>query len=314
MKHDLNVVIGVFAYKRAKHLAILLDSLALNRSSLDIPLRIYIDGPKGDDDIQLTSQVLHEASRPRGFSSVEIIPRPTNLGLYASITLGVSELLQEFEAAIIFEDDLLLSAYCIDYFLKALTIYQRDDLVASIHAWTPSIRSKLPDTFFLRGAECWGWATWRSKWSLFRHDAANMVEEMKNQNLIDEFNYFGGYDYFQMLQDRANNINNSWAICWRASCFLANKLTLHPSTTLVENIGCDYSGEHCGPDPLLQSKLSDWKPNVEPVVVVEDSLAYRAYCNYFKSFITSSPVMVRLKKKLKQLLSLFDIIRPFQVN
>ena len=221
-----------------------------------MPLRVYVDGPRTALDATSVREVINVARSAKGFSSVEVIERSTNLGLYKSLTSGISQAFDDFDAVIVFEDDLVTSPFAIKYFLDALSTYRSCANVASIHGWTPPIREELPETFFLRGADCWGWATWRDQWSNYRHDATNMAYEIKSRGLVNEFNLNGSYDYFQMLCDRANGLNNSWAICWMASCFLLNKVTLHPGHSLVQNIGLDYSGEHCGPASIMSSQLT----------------------------------------------------------
>src|SRR3546814_20191642 len=50
--------------------------------------------------------------------------------------------------------------------------------------------------------------------------------------------------YTEMLRNQISGKNNSWAVRWQASCYLADKLTLYPGRSLVENIGNDSSGTH----------------------------------------------------------------------
>ena len=290
-----NTVVIVFAYNRPDHLEKTLNSLESNDCASSLPLRVYIDSPKSKSDQEMSQEVYKIASRSRRFKSVSIIKRPTNLGLYASVTLGVSESLAEYESAIIFEDDMVTSPNCLSYFLEALNIYRLDKQVASIHAWVPRTSVPLPATFFMRGAECWGWATWRESWKLFRHDAMNMADEIQRQGLVHEFNLRGGYNYYRMLQDRANYKNASWAICWRASIFLENCLTLHPSDSLVSNIGLDMSGIHSGYSRSLEVSLSSVKIDVKRLPLCEDSYAYEAISNYFKS---TSSLYFLAKEKL----------------
>lgn len=104
----------------------------------------------------------------------------------------------------------------------------------------------MPETFFLRGADCWGWATWKRGWNLFNANGLQLLQQLQEKKLEKEFDLDGCYDYTKMLQDQIDGKNNSWAIRWRASAFLADKLTLYPSKSLVHNIGFDNSGTHCG--------------------------------------------------------------------
>lgn len=49
-----------------------------------------------------------------------------------------------------------------------------------------------------------------------------------------------------MLKHQANRKIDSWAIRLYASMFLNDGLCLHPRKSLVNNIGHDDSGVHCG--------------------------------------------------------------------
>ena len=278
----LSTAICVFAYKRPIHLAKVLDALASNEEAKSITVYVYIDGPKEGDNIAVASSVREVASAQRGFSDLRIIARQKNLGLYKSVTDGVTSILQEWDSVIVLEDDIVLSTYCIEYFLESLKRYQDNPRVASIHGYCPPFMDEPPETFFLRGADCWGWATWRDKWSLFRSDAARMAHEIEIKNLRHEFNLKGGYDYLGMLKQKALGKNNSWAICWHASCFIADKLTLYPGRSLVSNIGFDNSGEHCKELKFLQVQLIDKKLKHTHSKVMVDSKIFEAYCQYFR--------------------------------
>jgi hypothetical protein len=257
MSDGLETAIVVFAYKRPDHLGRVFQALALNPNWSSYPLRIYVDGPKSAADEDAVSRVI---SLSRDFvqdhHDAFIIARSENFGLYRSLTTGVSECLVDFESVIVLEDDIVLSPFALSYFSEALALYRNNSRVGSIHAYLPPVKGRLPETFFLRGADCWGWATWRDRWSLFRSDAAEMLQELERRRLVREFNLFGAYNYFHMLQGRALHQNNSWAICWHASCFLADLYTLYPGSSLAANIGFDDSGEHCRPDKRLEAQLS----------------------------------------------------------
>ena len=60
-----------------------------------------------------------------------------------------------------------------------------------------------------------------------------------------------------MLEGQIAGSNNSWAIRWYASAFLAGKLTLYPGRSLVQNIGNDDSGTHCGTTTALDVAVSE---------------------------------------------------------
>jgi hypothetical protein len=86
-----------------------------------------------------------------------------------------------------------------------------------------------------------------------------------------------------MLDARAAALNNSWAICWHASNFLANKLTLYPGKSLVRNIGLDGSGENCGPSEVMVTEASQSPVRVEKIPVEVNPSVYSKYCNHFST-------------------------------
>ena len=277
----LATCISLFAYKRPSHLRACLDALLANDEARNLDLRIYVDAPRHCSDVEAHHKVLSVCHEPWPFSSFKVIKRDKNLGLYKSLTVGISETLCDYESVIVIEDDIKSSPFLVKYLLEGLRLYADHKAVASIHGYTPPIKQQLPETFFLRGADCWGWATWRDRWNLFRHDAAAMAQEIRHLGLVHEFNLNGNYDYLGMLDARAAGMNNSWAICWHASCFLANKLTLYPGKSLVSNIGLDASGEHCGPSKVMATEASQRHVRVERIPVEVNPIVYSKYCNHF---------------------------------
>ena len=241
------VAIVCFAYNRPRHLQITLRALAENAEAASLPLFVYVDGAKNDFDNFLISEAVDVAhSFGSCFHRLILKVREANFGLFRSLTLGITEVLEQFDQVIVLEDDIVVSKGFLSYVLQALDFYEDEKDVASIHGYTPAFSTNLPQSFFLKGADCWGWATWKDRWSLFRDDAALMLRELEQENRVHEFDLLGAYPYSALLKARAAGQSSSWAICWHASCFLAGKYTLYPGTSLVKNIGLDNSGEHCG--------------------------------------------------------------------
>ena len=85
-----------------------------------------------------------------------------------------------------------------------------------------------------------------------------------------------------MLKDQIKGANDSWAIRWHASAFLAGKLTLYPGRSLVHNIGTDSSGTHCGDLDNMDAKLSETKINLNNISVESSLTAREAFENFFR--------------------------------
>src|SRR3546814_16626601 len=102
----------------------------------------------------------------------------------------------------------------------------------------------MPQHYFLEGAECGGCATVRRAGGGFNPDGRALLPELERRHLLHHFDFDGSFPYTEMLRNQISGKNNSWAVRWQASCYLADKLTLYPGRSLVENIGNDYSGPH----------------------------------------------------------------------
>lgn len=301
-KPSVSVAITVFAYKRPKHLRACLSALAQNQEARHLDLRLYVDAPKSDEDRAAHQEVLNVCKDSWCFSNIRIFQHQANKGLFRSLVEGITETLQQYDQVIVIEDDIEASPFLIRYLLEGLSLYRETKRVASIHGYTPPIKQELPETFFLLGADCWGWATWRDRWQLFRHDADAMANEIRQRNLVNEFNLNGNYDYLEMLDARAAGLNNSWAICWHASCFLANKLTLYPGHSLVKNIGLDGSGEHCGPSKVMQSKASAKPVRVEKIDLEVNGDTSTIYCAHFFAGNPFRLNLLRIAKRTKYII------------
>ena len=97
-----------------------------------------------------------------------------------------------------------------------------------------------------------------------------LLAEIKKRKLTSRFDFFGGYPYLQMLQDQIAGKNNSWAVRWYASALLADKLTLYPGRSLVRNIGCDDSGQHCKETEIYNADMWAKKTIIGGCEIKED--------------------------------------------
>ena len=234
----------LFAYRRPDHLKAALASLSANPAAKDTSLTIYCDGPKNPADSQLVEQVRTVAKSAQGFKELRVVERVENLGLAQSVISGVTQALETSENVIVMEDDLVVSNDFLDYMNQGLELYKNNQEVISIHGYMYAIPAVLPQTVFLKGADCWGWATWRRGWEIFEPDSKKLLKELDKSPDRALFDFNGAFPYRQMLKDQASGTIDSWAIRWYASAFLANKLTLYPGQSLVENIGQEGSGTH----------------------------------------------------------------------
>ena len=270
----------IFAYNRPNHLASTLNGLMNCDSFFKSRIIIYFDGPKNDKDNELVEKTRAIAKEILS-NRAEYRYGKVNRGLAASIISGVSDTVSRYGRVIVVEDDLLVSPYFLDYMNEGLSLYKDDESVASIHGYLYPISCNLPETFFLRGANCWGWATWQRAWVKFETNGSLLLKELKNKKLESSFDLDNSYPYYRMLKDQIRGRNNSWAVRWHASTFLLNMYTLYPGRTLVENIGMDGSGEHCKQNiPILP--LANSPIIVKRISIEENGLARQALIKYMR--------------------------------
>jgi len=291
--------IALFAYRRPEHLRRTVESLRANPEAAQTRLVVFCDAagrPEHEDGV---AAVRAHLERLEGFAAVEIVHRPRNLGLAGNIIDGVGRLVEQCGRVIVVEDDLLVSPHFLRFMNDGLSLYAQEPRVASIHGYTYPVAQSLPETFFLRGADCWGWATWRRAWQHFRLDGAALLAELKDQGLLADFDLDGSYAYSRMLRDQIAGRNDSWAVRWHAACYLDNLLTLYPGRSLVHNIGNDASGTH-GEDRDVYTQLPTPEPiAVSPLPLQPSDEARSAFVQYFRS-LKPGPVQ-RLGRALRRL-------------
>ncbi len=275
--------IVLFVYSRLHHAMRTVDALLKNYGAMEHDLIVYSDGARGVNDETSVEAVRKYFKSVSGFKQVILRCRESNYGLSHSIISGVSEVLMDYEEVIVLEDDLITSPYFLQYMNDGLILYKNNPDVLSVHGYMYPVRVPMPEAFFMRGADCWGWATWRRGWKLFNSNGQYLLDELRRNKLTCQFDLQGAYKYTQMLEDQINGKNDSWAIRWHASAFLANKLTLYPSRSLVQNIGNDSSGTHCDSTTELDVELSTTPISLQNVIVQESVLATKAVQDFFQS-------------------------------
>ena len=81
-----------------------------------------------------------------------------------------------------------------------------DDSI-SVHGYIYPIKKSLPDTFFIKGADCLGWGTWKRGWDLFNSNGSELLHCLKERSLTRTFDFEGSYPYTRMLERQVNHQN-----------------------------------------------------------------------------------------------------------
>ena len=286
----------LFVYNRPFHTRKVIEALQVNEYSLQTNLIIYSDASNDPFNLEVI-QTRNYLKNVGGFKSISIIERQENWGLAKNIIDGVTSIVNRYGKVIILEDDLVVSPYFLKYMNEALDLYEKEEKVISIHGYVYPVKRTLPETFFIKGADCWGWATWKRGWDLFCSDGKALLIEKRN--LKKEFDFNNSYPYCRMLRQQIAGKNNSWAVRWYASAFLHNKLTLYPGRSLVNQIGMDGSGTHCSTNEMFDVPLTNSSIVLSNIDIQESKLGRDAFIYYFRYIMFYYKVKARLKRIFK---------------
>lgn len=270
--------IALFVYNRSDHVLRTLSALQANALARKSHLCVFSDGPNGSQDIARVEAVRRIVKGITGFDKISIREQSENLGLAKSIMTGVTELAAAYGRVIVLEDDLVVAPGFLTFMNAALERYEKDQQVMQVSGYMfPVERPKrLGQTFFCRVPTSWGWATWARAWESFNLDSTQMLESLRPPDRREAFNLNGAYPYFEHLTQQAEGKLDVWGVRWYASMFTAGGLCLYPSQSLVQNIGMDGTGVHCGHSSQFEVDLSDLEAWKFPDRIEESMMAFEA--------------------------------------
>lgn len=172
MDNSVNIAIVIVAYNRPDALTQLLNSLTkVDYEGYSVPLIISIDYSGKDDAFQVADAF------EWNFGEKKIIRHTSNLGLKKHV-LSCGDLVKDYDAVIVLEDDLLVSPAMYSYAWRAVEKYKSDDNIAAISLYAKdfsetALQPFVPtvskyDTYFIQTAESWGQIWMREQWFEFK--------------------------------------------------------------------------------------------------------------------------------------------------
>jgi len=235
------IPIALFAYARPDHLRRTLSCLRDNRVPL---IHAFSDAPRTPDKAPLVAQV-RSILRGIDWCEVVLIEREENWGLGRSILAGVTAVLEQHQACLVFEDDLISVPGSYAWLCAALRQYRDDARVMSVSAWTHPLIT--PDDvggqpYFDGRAECLGWGTWARAWQGMNDQTAWEMMLAAEARGIDRNRY--GADLPGMAETELQR--NIWAVRLLYHHLARGGLCLRPPWSLVEHIGFDALATNAG--------------------------------------------------------------------
>jgi hypothetical protein len=233
--------IALFVYKRPYHTTKVLNALAKCKESANSILYIFSDGPSHDmcqEDIFLVSEVRRIINSENRFARTIISMSERNQGCAKAITEGINFVVNKHGKIIVLEDDIIVSHVFLEYMNFCLNYFENTFEISSINAYSHNIFT-MPEYYFLKGGDCWGWGTWKRGWDLINLNAAQLYDNYIDTGLLEEWETG---NLVSTLKSAISSPQNIWDIQWSLSLFVNDKLSIWPGKSYVYNIGYDGTG------------------------------------------------------------------------
>ena len=159
----------IFGFKRLEPLKACVEALLANSEARNTDLFVFVDGPREGkpDEAEKVAKVRDYVASIRGFLSLHTYFSEVNKKLGPSIIAGVSKVLDQYDRAIIMEDDLVCGKNFLSYMNQCLDYYENKENVFSVCGYSNAVKTPANypyDAYFCPRSASTGWATWRDRW------------------------------------------------------------------------------------------------------------------------------------------------------
>lgn len=240
----MNIGVIVFSYNRSRHLKKVIDGLKKNRGVSK--LYIFQDGLKCEEH-RVEWERVHSVIKEINWCQVEYKLSPYNKGLAKSIVDGVNSVFADNNAVIVLEDDCVPHPQFMEYMTNALKKYEMNKKVYHIGASSEPV-DVVPngtDAYFLGRINSWGWGTWKDRWEQFSNDYKMLGKVKADPELNDWFKLWG-QDLESHILGNIYGTTDTWAAFWALTVIIKKGYCMSPYESLINNIGFDGTGVHCG--------------------------------------------------------------------
>lgn len=170
-----------------------------------------------------------------------------NMGCRNRVASGLDLVFDEFDRAIILEDDCLPEASFFRFCEELLERYDSDHRVAAISGDNFLFGNhNLEDSYyFSRYPHVWGWATWRRAWKHYDVEMKSWPQ-MCDQNWLPQLlqNRAAATFWQDVFQTVYEGRIDTWDYQWTYACWKQNGLTVLPRTNLISNLGFGIDATH----------------------------------------------------------------------
>lgn len=251
--------IGVSTYDRLQHLQQTISALQKNILAQQSKLFVFSDAPRPGSEGRVAA-VRSYLRTVDGFKEVHIIERKRN-NRTANNRGGMRLLLNRFGKVIFLEEDVVTAPGFLTFMNQALDKYEGNERVFSVVGYCPPINipADYPhDVFFLKRCSGWGLGIWKNRFDQIRYITPDEYEQFAaDKKRVREYVEGGGEDLMLMLKADAYGKIDAGDVKAMYTQFLHNQYTVYPAQSLVQNIGHDGTGIHCGKSDRFNVALSN---------------------------------------------------------
>ena len=298
---NINTPVLLITYKRPKNTEKLIKILLKNQIK---NIFIYNNGPINSldfEDCKNTKEVIKNYSD--NYSNIKALYKKENTGLKYNIPEAIDWVFESFDKVIILEDDCIPHNSFFLFCNQLLDKYEGDLRIGQISGSnflnSRGYKRKDQDSYFFSNIiNCWGWATWKSRWTGIHDIEMKNWPDIKKKRIIEDFfNNKKDSNYFIKMFD-ANFPNNViWDRAWFLTSITHNRLTIIPDKNLISNIGFDDKAS--GPNPKKYDSLKHENidfPLSHPKIIEADIHCDQLLIN---EGFSNPPLKYRIINKLK---------------
>lgn len=251
----------IATYDRLEHLKKTINSLRSNLLAEQTDLFITSDFQRSDSEANKVAAVRSFLKNIDGFKSVTVFTPEKNLGVVKICTLAIQFIFEKFDRFIIMNDDIVTAPGFLKFVNEAFGRYEGNERVFSISGYCPPIQipsSYRFDAFFLPRMSSWGCAMMKDRCESVREITKKEFDEFTaNKKLSRAFVEDCGKEVLWMLKHVAYGSLEAWDVRCVYTQFMEGQYTVYPTQSLVQNIGLDGTGMHCGKTDRYNVTLSD---------------------------------------------------------
>ncbi len=255
LMRNIKIGISIFAYNRSWHLQQVLDGLQKNEN-VD-KLYIFQDGLKYETHRQEWEKVKKIIENISWCEKVCIFS-DKNKGLAKSVVDGVNYVLRENDTIIVLEDDCVPTINFVAFMKQCFEKYSTNKKVYSVtgYSWPIELPKDFYDIYGCGRISSWGWGTWKDRWEQYVIDNT-AIKYFKEDKYQSKELAIWGNDLEQIIIKNISGETDSWAIYWALMVIKNGGICINPYKSLINNIGMDGTGVHCGINKKFQVETSE---------------------------------------------------------